>query len=121
MNDVMLTEDQEQAAAAKFLDMIGVLWCHVPNGGARNKATAGRLKAHGVKAGVPDILIFSQPPRGPWARGVAIELKKAKGGTLSTSQKNWIEWLKEEGWIVKRCNGSGEVVDLCRELGFFRG
>lgn len=112
------TEDQEQAAAAKFLDMIGVLWCHVPNGGARHKATAARLKAHGVKPGVPDILIFSEPPRGTWVRGVAIELKRTKGGTLSQSQKEWIDDLKKEGWLVKRCNGAGEVVDLCRELGY---
>ena len=28
----------------------------IPNGGARSKATAGKLKAEGVKAGVPDIV-----------------------------------------------------------------
>lgn len=28
---------------------------HVPNGGKRGKAEAGRFKAMGVKAGVPDI------------------------------------------------------------------
>jgi hypothetical protein len=30
---------------------------HVPNGGHRNKATAARLKAAGVKAGVPDVVL----------------------------------------------------------------
>ena len=35
---------------------------HVPNGGSRNKAEAGRFKAEGVKAGVPDLCL--PVPRG---------------------------------------------------------
>lgn len=31
---------------------------HVPNGGKRTKAEAGRFKAMGVKAGVPDLVVF---------------------------------------------------------------
>jgi hypothetical protein len=31
------------------------IWFHVPNGEGRSKATAGRLKAMGVKAGVADL------------------------------------------------------------------
>lgn len=112
------TEDQEQTAVAKFLDLLGVAWCHVPNGGVRNKATAGRLKAHGVKSGVPDILIFTPPPMFPHSIGVAIELKRAKGGTLSPEQKAWLESLGKHGWIARRCNGFGEVFDLINSLGY---
>ncbi len=32
-----------------------ILLHHIPNGGLRNKTTAKRLKAEGVKPGVPDI------------------------------------------------------------------
>ena len=35
---------------------------HVPNGGSRKKSEAGRFKAEGVKAGVPDLCL-------PVARG----------------------------------------------------
>ena len=112
------TEDQEQAAVAKFLDLLGVTWCHVPNGGFRNKATAARLKIMGVKAGVPDIFIFTPPPMFPNSNGVAIELKRVKGGTLSPEQKHWLESLNEYGWFARRGNGSGEVVDFCRRLGY---
>lgn len=35
---------------------------HVPNGGSRKKAEAGRFRAEGVKAGVPDLCL-------PVARG----------------------------------------------------
>lgn len=45
---------------------------HIPNGGLRNKAEAGKFKAMGVKAGVPDI--FLPVPR--WGKaGLWIELK----------------------------------------------
>ena len=36
---------------------------HVPNGGSRKKAEAGRFRAEGVKAGVPDLCL-------PVARGL---------------------------------------------------
>ena len=38
------------------------LMYHIPNGGSRNKAEAARLKAQGVKPGVPDICL--PVPRG---------------------------------------------------------
>lgn len=30
---------------------------HIPNGGSRRKSEAGRFKAEGVKAGVPDLFL----------------------------------------------------------------
>ena len=66
---------------------------HVPNGGHRNKATAGRLKAAGVKAGVPDLLLLV--PRGRY-HGMACELKMP-GGRLSPSQRTWLEALNRLG------------------------
>jgi hypothetical protein len=112
------TEEQEQIAVAQFLDLLGVVWFHPPNGGLRSKATAARLKAQGVKAGVPDIIILSHPPRFRGARGVAIELKRVKGGQLSPEQMRWMDDMSGLGWIVKRCNGAGEAIDFCRELGY---
>lgn len=50
---------------------------HVPNGGGRSKAEAGILKAMGVLAGMPDLLVFG-PRMGtlaPEPRLVAIEFK----------------------------------------------
>lgn len=114
----MITEDQEQQDLANYLDLTGLLWCHVPNGGMRNKAVAGKLKAQGVKSGVPDVLVFSPPPNFPGSRGVAIELKRVKGGTLSTEQKNWLDNLANLGWIAQCCNGCGDAIDLLRELGY---
>ena len=71
----------------------------VPNGGARAKATAGRLKAEGVRAGVPDVCL--PVPSGIYA-SLWIELKrpyepgKPKGVT-SEAQRQWIGDLQAYG------------------------
>ena len=49
----------------------------IPNGGLRNKVTAGKLKAQGVKAGVPDI--FLPVARGRY-HGLWIEMKEGATG-----------------------------------------
>lgn len=74
---------------------------HIPNGGQRNKAVAAKLKAEGVKAGVPDLCL-------PVARcgfhGLYIELK-AQGGKPTANQKQWIEKLTAQGYLAKVCVG----------------
>lgn len=82
-------EDDFQESTANFLDTLGVLWCHPPNGGKRNKGVAIKLKRQGVKPGVPDILIFE--PRGIY-HGFMIELKVGKN-TTSKYQKEWLKQL----------------------------
>jgi hypothetical protein len=65
----------------------------IPNGGARSKATAGRLKAEGVASGVPDLFV---PAWRLW-----VEMKRAKGGSLSPEQKDWIKYLEGVGyWVI---------------------
>lgn len=61
------------------------LMYHIPNGGARSKATAGRLKAEGVKAGVPDICL---PVSRDGYHGLYIELKRERGGKISQARQN---------------------------------
>jgi len=55
---------------------------HIPNGGGRSKAEAGILKAMGVLAGMPDLLVI-----GPGRHVTALEIKAppkpTKRGTLS--------------------------------------
>jgi hypothetical protein len=62
----------------------------IPNGGARSKATAGRLKAEGVASGVPDLFV---PAWRLW-----VEMKRTKGGSLSPEQKDWIKYLESVGF-----------------------
>jgi hypothetical protein len=55
-----------------------VLIFAIPNGGARSKATAGKLKVEGVVPGIPDLFV---PEWKLW-----IEMKRTKGGSLSPEQ-----------------------------------
>ena len=80
----------------------------IPNGGHRHVATAVRLKAEGVKAGVPDLCL-------PVARcgyhGLYIEMKSEKG-KLTQLQKRWIEKLNEQTHLAVVCKGFEEARDV---------
>ena len=85
------TEHEEQREFVRWFRQAhnGVRIFAIRNGGSRSIATAGRLKAEGVSPGVPDLFI---PEWDIW-----IEMKRTKGGGLSTVQKDWIKYLEELG------------------------
>lgn len=108
-----MSEHQHQAAlikwaalAEKKLPELRLLFA-VPNGGQRSKATAGRLKAEGVKAGVPDLAL--PVPRGGCA-ACFIELKAPKdgikpAGRLTPDQRAWLDALNAAGNSAHCCWG----------------
>lgn len=100
-------EDDLQKATAKFLDMTGLLWCHVANERKTSPAAGARLKAKGVKSGVPDVMIFKAVLS---YVGLAIELK-IKPNKVSENQKKWLETLERNEWAVKVCYSIEEVMD----------
>tara|TARA_R100000365_G_C2740408_1_gene69136 strand:+ start:27 stop:524 length:498 start_codon:yes stop_codon:yes gene_type:complete len=114
------TEHQVQCSIAVVLNRLGLLWCHVPNEGKRSVVAGSRLRAAGLKSGVPDILIFSSAPNKPEAHGVAIELKRKKGGRLSETQKDWLRRLEDAGWYAVVCHGYDETMDEIKKLGYIK-
>tara|TARA_R110000744_G_scaffold80963_1_gene159102 strand:+ start:405 stop:800 length:396 start_codon:yes stop_codon:yes gene_type:complete len=76
----------------------------IPNGGKRGKAEAGRLKAEGVSAGVPDLFV---PEWLLW-----IEFKRQTKGTVSKEQKEWHEYLTAIGHSVKICKGAEDAREI---------
>lgn len=70
-----------------------------PNGGMRHPAVAAKLKAEGVKTGVPDV---SWPVARGGFIGMAIEFK-SDGGNPSKEQRDRINALQREGWCVTLC------------------
>lgn len=74
---------------------LGRLLFAVPNGGRRDKATAGKLKAEGVKAGTPDVLLLA--PACHYA-GLALEFKK-QGGRLEPEQRAFLEAAAAAGYL----------------------
>ena len=82
----------------------------IPNGGERNAAVAGRLRAEGVKSGVSDICL-------PFSRqgyhGFYIEMKKP-GGKESNNQKEFGAFVTEQGYLYKCCTNWEEARDAIR-------
>lgn len=88
-----------------------MLMHHIPNGGLRQKGVAKKLKAEGVKPGVPDICL-PVPKQG--YHGLYIELKRI-GGKTSQEQYKWISMLETQGYkaIVKEgwVEAAKELID----------
>lgn len=111
----------------------------IPNGGLRHKATAGNLKAEGVKAGVPDIML-PVPQRITTSKGypvagyeqaaqvcgLFIEMKKPSekpsitlsgrplraAGKVSSKQAEWHNLLQLQGYQVAVCYSWEEARDV---------
>jgi hypothetical protein len=84
-------------------------YAHVPNGGRRSKAEAGIFRALGVRAGVPDLLV--------WAAGgghFAIELKAGRRAALSDAQAVWHSTLTSLGHRVYVCRSVDDVEQCLR-------
>ncbi len=116
------SEHQEQAALFEWaawnsprVPALKLLYA-IPNGGKRDKATAAKLKAEGVKAGVPDICL-------PIARrgyhGFYIELKIGMNRPTK-DQLAWLEALKLEGYMTDVSYGWQEAAHkIIRYLGLY--
>jgi hypothetical protein len=114
-------EHNIQAACVRWFgyahpELRGLLFS-VPNGGARSKATAGRLKAEGVVAGVSDLILLVPQWFTTWRgqegcsyAGLCIEMKK-NGGYQSPEQKEWQKKVEGHGYKYAVCRSLDEFID----------
>jgi hypothetical protein len=98
------------SVAKQWLPELDLMFA-IPNGGERNKAVASRLKAEGVKPGVPDIFL---PVARHGAAGLFIELKRIKSvdktkGVVSGNQTEWQKKLRGSGYWCATSYGWLEV------------
>lgn len=103
-------EHNIQAACVRWFNLQwpeyrGLLFA-VPNGGARSKATAGKLKAEGVVAGVSDLILLVPKQ---WAFALCIEMKTAKG-RQSPEQKEWQSKVESHGYRYAVCRSLDEFM-----------
>lgn len=119
-------EHDEQVAATAWW----ALACHgyglpefalfaIPNGGARHKAVAGKLKAEGVRPGIPD-LCLAVPLKHQGAAGVEflaaglfIEMKR-RGNKASPEQEAVILFLRQRGYHVVIAWDAGEAINAIK-------
>lgn len=111
------TEHQEQVSLFRWAEFaqgrypeLALLFA-IPNGGHRHKAVAARLKAEGVKRGVPDLCL--PVPRGIH-HGLYIEMKTATG-SASKEQKKWLQALQAQGYRVAICRGWEAAKDFIED------
>ena len=114
----MNSEAGEQVRLHQWLRRNGVLHCHVPNGGWRDRAEAAQFRGMGVSAGVPDLLIFDAPPAQRGKVGVALELKRVGGKPPTEAQRQWLSALAERGWVVVVGYGFSDAKDKLTALGY---
>jgi len=69
----------------------------IPNGGKRSITEAKRLKAEGVVPGIPDLHVPAWKLR--------IEMKRQKGGRVSTEQAEVMDYLQTVGDTCLVCAG----------------
>lgn len=100
-------EREFQITVASYLDSLGVLWFHPPNGGTRNVREAVYLKKQGVKAGVPDVVILE--PRGKW-HGLFLELKVGYNKP-SEKQLEFLERLRKNNYKTTVSWSLDEVIE----------
>lgn len=83
----------------------------VPNGFYGDSGQKGKMKAEGLRSGVPDVVL-------PWPiairnyelHGCFIEMK-IKGGKVSSEQKEWLDYLTKAGYYCKVCYSWQEARD----------
>ena len=100
------TEKTEHLLTAKYLTFKGLVFNHSPNEGKREVQYAAQLKAMGMRAGFPDFFIYE--PRGKY-HGLAIELKRVKGGRVADTQQKCLDELSERGYMAVVCRGFEEA------------
>ncbi|MDT3718457.1 VRR-NUC domain-containing protein [Pseudomonas oryzihabitans] len=110
-------EGKEQAALFRWIDLQypkdSKLIYHVPNGGDRHMLTAKKLKAQGVRAGMPDINI--DIPRGGW-HGMRIEFKATppRDADVAANQEATLQLLNDQGYLAIVCRGVHDAEEHIR-------
>lgn len=93
----------------------------VPNGGLRSKAVAGKLKAQGVKSGVPDIQLdvarkgfhgLRIELKVPEVKAVPNITKRKAPGRTSPEQDAWLEQLRVQGYKAEVARGWVEAMEI---------
>lgn len=118
INKFIPSESQEQITLFSWADLQSgkypelSLLHHIPNGGSRDAITGAKLKAEGVKSGVPDICL---PIANGDYHGLYIELKRKEGGSVSANQKRWLADLSKQGYLAKVCYGFEDAQETILE------
>ncbi len=84
---------------------------HIANEGKRSRMAGGRLRAVGMKRGVPDICLPA--PKGIY-HGLYVEMKFGKNKPTK-EQQDYLIFLNSQGYFVKVCYSADEAIKTIAE------
>ena len=111
-------EETDQITVTDWLDVHRICYQASMMGAHLHPATRNRMKRIGCQAGHPDLIIYDSPPLMPEKKGVAIEMKRTKGGVVSDLQKEWQLKLQARGWVALICEGADAAISALERIGY---
>ena len=108
------SEANQQEIVIKYLRLAypTALYCASAGGMRTSYLQAIKMKRTGYVKGFPDLFIYE--PNADF-HGLAIEMKKEKGGVASPEQKSWQEQLRNRGYASYICKGNEEAIKVIDE------
>ena len=101
------TEEAEQMALFRWLNANKIPAFHVNNEMyTKSWKQKRRARLMGVRSGVPDVFVVLP------THVIAIELKRKKGGVVSTNQKWWIDKLNKSNLPTIVACGAEEAIEF---------
>ena len=92
----------------------GLVWFHVPNGGARKPVEAAILKSMGVRPGVSDFILVHD------GKFFALELK-AEGGRATEAQMAFLSEIDRAGAFTAMPTGLDAALATLESWGLLKG
>lgn len=108
------SEANQQEIVVNYLRLAypHALYCASAGGMRTSYLQAIKMKRTGYVKGFPDLFIYE--PNADY-HGLAIEMKKEKGGVASPQQKWWQEQLRNRGFASYICKGKDEAIKIIDE------
>jgi hypothetical protein len=102
------TEYEECLVFVEWLERMKLKFSHIPQETyTKSWGVKMKNKRMGVRSGVPDYLIIT--PKGL----IFVEMKRLKQGTVSDSQKEWINAINKcSGVQANVCKGASEAIEF---------
>lgn len=117
------TEEEEQKAFVDWLNAKKYPHHHSPNeggGGRQNAIRGAKMKRLGMSKGYWDLVIYI-PVKGITGtidsyQQVMVEMKRQKGGVVSSEQKVWGRIYEKAGIPCRVCKGANEAIKFIEEI-----
>ena len=112
MKTIIPLEHDEAVPLAEYLDILKKqgrieLFSHIPNETyTKSWNTKRKNKAEGVRAGVPDYIIVTK------TKVLFLELKRVKGSTVSSEQREWFDKLGGKETVSAIAKGFDEAKEF---------